>query len=300
MQTLQDLFKFILSQERSIVFGNLGRYPHLLFENLITIPSIRVTFVSTICSFSSKDNRIQVQRPTEPIHQCDLLIYLEPMSLRLVEKPVLATRAVVFTSHYTFKLPNGERWINVCFFHGMNATGTKELLSKQDFPIQTRNVGLVQIDHTNVLTISKRIAAAPKEPNTYVIVDLTHYNKETLPMYLAFWDTFDYLLEHQTRIHRWVTCFSDNNRQAFIRFTQKVIDALFCRTFEHGNVKDHRTILSLLPFYTSGTIDRTFDLKVSDFGGMKFVAPKTIEDACKAAAMHDVLPVTKNVLWIPP
>lgn len=298
MQTLQDLFNFILLQDRSIVFGNLGRYPHLLFETLVSIPSIQVTFVSTNCKFVSKDNRIRVQRPTDPIHQCDLLIYLEPASLRLIEKHPLAAKAVAFTSHFTFKVPNGERWIPICYFHGMNAIGTKNLIAKQDFPIQTKNVGLVQIDHTNVLTISKRISAAPKEPNTYVIVDLTHYTKDTLSMYLAFWDAFDYLLEHQTKIHRWVTCFSDNGRQAFVRFTQKVIDALFCRTFEHGNVTEHRTLLSLLPFYTSGTIDKTFDFKRSDFGGMKFVAPKTLEDACKAAAMHDVTPLARNVLWI--
>lgn len=298
MQTLQDLFHFILQQDRSIVFGNLGRYPQLLFESLVSIPSIRILFVSMRCTLTSKDNRIRVQRFNDPIDPCDLLIFLEPPSLRLIEKHPLASRVVVFTSHFTFKIPNGERWIHICYFHSMNALGIKQLLSIQDFPIQTRNVGLVESNHVNALTLSKRLDAAPPTSNTYAIIDLTHYNKDTLSMYLAFWDAFDYLLEHQTLIHRWVTCFSDHGRPAFIRFTQKVIDALFCRTFEHGNVKDPRTILSLLPFYTSGTMDKTFDVKVSDFGGLQFVAPSTIEDACKAAAMHNVLPLVKNVFWI--
>lgn len=298
MLNLEDLFNFILLQDRSLVFGNLGRYPQRLFETLVSIPSIRVLFVTTGCTFSSKDNRIRVQRYNDPIEQCDLLIYLEPPSMRLIEKPSLASRAVVFTSHFTFKIPNGERWIHICYFHGMNATGTKHLLSRQDFPIQTRNIGLLERDHVNVLTLSKRMDAAPPTPNTYVIVDLTQFNKDTLPMYLAFCDAFDYLLEHQLLIDRWVTCFSDHGRQAFKRFTQKILDTLFCRTFEHGNVKDPRDILPLLPFFSSGTIDKTFDVKVSDFGGIKIVAPSTIEEACKAAAMHDVLPLVKNVFWI--
>lgn len=298
MQTLQDLFHFLLQQDRSIVFGNLGRYPHLLFETLVSIPSIRVIFVSTRCTLSSKDNRIRVQRFTEPLDSCDLLIYLEPPSLRLMEKPALVSRAVIFTSHYTFKVPARERWIHICYFYGMNPLGTQDMLARQDFPIQTRNVGLVQMDYTHVLTLSKRIEEAPKQPHTYVIVDLTQYTKDILSMYLAFWDIFDYLLEHQTLIDRWVMCFSENGRQAFLRFTQKVMDALFCRTFEHGNVTDLRSLLSLLPFYTSGTIDKTFDLKILDFGGLQCVVPRTVEEACKAAAMYDLVPLVKNVFWI--
>lgn len=299
MQTLQELFHFILHQDRSIVFGNLGRYPQRLFETLVSIPSIRVVFVSTGCTVSSKDNRTRIQPFSDPIEQCDLVIYLEPPTNQLIQKPALASRAVVFTSHFTFKTPNGERWIDICYFHGMNATGTRELLLKQDFPIQTRNIGLVERDHTNVLTLSTRIdtATAPS-PNTYVIIDLTQFNKDCLPMYRAFWDAFDYMLEHQASIYRWVTCFSDHGRQAFLRFTQRVLDTLFCRTFEHGNVTDPHDILPLLPFYSSGTIDKTFDVKVSDFGGIKIVAPSTLEEACKAAAMYDVLPLVKNVFWI--
>lgn len=298
MQTLQDLFNFILNQDRCIVFGNLGRYPNLIFESLVSIPLLRVVIVSRSCAFSSTENRIRVQRPTDPIERCDLLVYVEPASLQLVQKHPLASRVVVFTSHFTFKKSNGERWIYVSYFQGMDAAGTSALIALQDFPIQTQNVGLVEIDHTNVLRISGRITAAPKQANTFVIVDLTGFDKDVLTMYLAFWDAFDYLLEFRDHIDRWVVCFADNGLGAFRTFTQKVIDALFCRNFEHGNVKDHREMLSLLPFYKSGIIDQKFDLKTSSFGGMNFVVFKTTEDACKAAAMHDVVPVSKNVLWI--
>lgn len=298
MQNVQDLFQFVLTQDRCIVFGNLGRYPNLIFETLVSIPVLRVVIISNRCGISSTENRISVQRVADPVHRCDLLVFIEPHTLQLVEKHPNASRVVVFTSHYTFKKPSGERWINVCYFQGMDVNGTKDLISLQDFPIQTRNVGLVQVNHVNVLTISGRSTAAPKQSGTYVIVDLTNYNKETLHMYLAFWDAFDYMLEHKNFIHRWVICFPEEGRQAFNQFTQRVMDALFCKTFEHGNVQDHRTILSLLPFYRSGTIDKSYNLSVSSFGGIKFVAPKTVQDACKVAVMHDTLPLSKNVLWL--
>lgn len=299
MQTIQDLFNFILHQDRCVVFGNLGRYPHIVFEMLSSVPLLRVIIVSNRCTASSTENRIRVQRPSDPIDRCDLLLYLEPASLELVDKHPLASRVVVFASHFTFKLRDGgHRWIYVSYFHGPDATRTKELLALQDFPIQTNNVGLVEVDHANVLTLSGRTTFTPKESGSYVIVDLTQFNRDTLTMYLAFWDAFDYMLENKSFIDRWVVCFSEKGREAFTRFTQKVIDALFCKTFEHGNVKDHSSILALLPFYKSGMLDQTFDLQISSFGGNEFVAPKTIEDACKAAAMHNVLPLAKNVLWI--
>lgn len=298
MQNRQDLINFILQQDRCIVYGDLGRYPHLLLEILISIPLLEVVIVSNN-NLSSLDNRIRIIRSQNLIDsKCDLLVYLEPQSLQLVEKHPLASRVAVFTSHFTFKTSCGEWWTNICFFNKVDPEGTRQLLEKQDFSIQTQNIGLIEIDHTNVLTISGKESASPKNENTYVIVNLTNFNKDTLSMYLAFWDAFDYMLEHKNLINRWVVCFSDHGRQAFIKFTQKVLDSLFCRKFEHGNVKDYQTIVSLLPFYKSGTIDKTFDLKPFSFGGISFVAPKTIEDACKAAVMYNVHPIVKNVLWV--
>lgn len=298
MQTVQDLFNFLLGHDRTIVFGNLGRYPNKIVETLVSIPLLRAVIISKNCALSSTENRIRVQRPKDPVDHCDLLVYMEPASLQLVEKHPLASRVVVFASHFTFKKSDGESWMHVCYLHGMDTEATKALIAVQDFPIQTENVGLVEVDYTNVLKISGRITAAPKQTGTFAIVDLTGFKKDVLTMYLAYWDAFDYLLEHRGYIDRWVVCFSNNGREAFDKFTQKVIDALFCRTFEHGNVKTHREILSLLPFYVSGTIDRTFPLKTISFGGLKAIVFKSTEDACKAAAMHDVTPVAKNVLWI--
>lgn len=298
MQSLQDLLNFILQQDRCVVYGDLGRYPQHLLEAFKAFPMLKVVVVSRNADLHSTDNRIRVVRSAELVEKCDLLIYLEPASMQTVEKHPLAFRVAVFTSHYTFKTPCGDRWTDVCFFLKIDSEGTRRLLEKQDFSIQTRNIGLVQVDHANVLTISGKDSASPNGRDTYVIVDLTKFNKDTLSLYLAFWDAFDFMLENKHSIDRWVVCFSENGRQAFARFTQKVLDSLLCKKFQHGNVKDIQTLATLLPFYKSGTIDRKFDVKLSSFGGIKFAAPKTIEDACKVAAMYDVYPLVKNVFLI--
>lgn len=298
MQSLQDLLNFILQQDRCIIYGDLGRYPQHLLEAFKSVPMLKVVIVSRNNNLHSTDNRIRVVRSAELVEKCDLLVYLEPASMQMVEKHPLAFRVAVFTSHFTFKTAHGDWWIDVCFFLKVDSEGTRELLEKQDFPIQTRNIGLVQVDYTNVLTISGNESAPPTCYDTYIIVDLTKFNKDTLSMYLAFWDAFDFILEHKHLINRWVVCFSENGRQAFARFTQKVLDFLLCKKFEHGNVKDIQTLVTLLPFYKSGTIDKKFDVKLSSFGGIKFSAPKTIEDACKVATMYDVYPLVKNVLAV--
>lgn len=298
MQSLQDLLNFILQQDRCIVYGDLGRYPQHLLESFKSFPMLKVVVVSRNADLHSTDNRIRVVRSAELVEKCDLLVYLEPASMQVVEKHPLALRVAVFASHYTFKTPCGDWWTDVCFFVKRDSEGTRQLLEKQDFSIQTRNVGLVKVDYTNVLTISGNNSAPPDSEDTYVIVDLTKFSKDTLSMYLAFWDAFDFMLENKNLIHKWVVCFSENGRQAFERFTQKVLDSLLCKKFEHGNVKDIKTLVTLLPFYKSGTIDEKFDVELFTFGGFKFAVPKTVEDACKVAAMYDVHPLVKNVFLI--
>lgn len=298
MQSLQDLVNFILQQDRCIIYGDLGRYPQHLVEAFKSVPMLKVVIVSRENDLHSTDNRIRIVRAAELVEKCDLLVYLEPASMQMVEKHPLAFRVAVFASHYRFKTSREDWWTDVCFFLKIDSEGTQELREKEDFSIQTRNVGLVKIDYNNVLTISGKNSSPPNTQDTYVIVDLTKFTKDSLSMFLAFWDSFDYMLENKHLISRWVVCFSENGRQAFQSFTQKVLDALLCKKFEHGNVKDLQTLVTLLPFYKSGTIDKKFDVKLLSFGGIKFAVPKNIEDACKVAVMFDTYQLVKNVLLI--
>lgn len=297
MHTVRDAVDFVLRQERSVVFGNLGRYPHLLFEALREVPLIRVVVVDAREDPPvSSEERVRVQRPADPVERCDLLAYLEPASSQPVRKPPTAGRVAVFASHFAFALPSGERWTDVCYFHAPDPLGTAELLKRQAFPVQTSNVGLLELDRVNVVVVSGKHAAAPPASGAYVVVDLTRYDRDALSAFLAFWDAFDYLLEHRARVDEWVTCFSETNRRGFLRFCQRVVDAIFCRKFEHGNATDAAAVLSLLPFFRSGVVEKAFRPRTSSFGGLTFSAPKTVEEACQVAAAHDVRPLVKNVL----
>lgn len=299
MESLQDVWDFILERERCVVFGNLSRYPDLFLDATVRIPLLRIVVVVPADQFfSSKDPRVHVQRPGDPVERCDVLLYVEPLVRQPVDKPPLASRAVVLASHYAFKLVDPDRWVNVSYFHEPDPDGTRELMARQDFPVDTDDVGLLEGEHDPSIKIWGKEGRPPEQPHTYVIVDLTRFHQDALPLYLAYWDAFDYLLRYRSRVDRWIPVFSEKGHRTFRRFAQNVLDALFCRTYRHGNVREPRQLVALLPFYQSGTLDRTFDVPISLFGGIPFVAPPTLEEACKVATMHDVVPIAQNVLWI--
>lgn len=297
MKTVRELLNFILRQDGSIVFGDLSRYPQHLIEALKSIPLLTVVIITKDESLYSSENRIKILPSVDKIEKCDLLVYLEPDSLQIVKNYSLALRVAVFTSHFTFKTMHGSKWTNICFFLKIDPEGTKKLLEKREFPVQTQNVGLVKINHVNVLTLQPGTSPFITD-NTYIVLDLTKYKFNVLNTYLAFWNAFDFMLEHNDLIYQWLICFPEHGYQAFTRFTQNILDNLVCKTFEHGNVTDRKTIISLLPFYKQGVLYSEFDIDYHFFGGMKYIVPKTLEDACKAAAKHNVYPLVSNVLGI--
>lgn len=299
MQSLQELWNFMLGQERCVVFGNLSRSPDLLLNPSVQIPLLRiVVVVPHPHQFSSKEKRFHVQGPAATVDRCDVVLYWEPTLHQRIDKPPLATHAVVLTCHYAFKLVDPEKWVDVSYFQDPDPNGTRDLLTRREFPVYTEDVGLLEAEREPSLKIWGKDHPPPPHPHTYGIVDLTRFQHDPLILYLAFWDAFEYLLRHQSRVDRWIPCFSEKGYRVFQRFTQQVIDALFCRTFAHGNVREHRQLLALLPFYQSGTLDPTYEVTLSSFGGIPFVAPRTLEQACQVATRYDVLPIARNVLWI--
>lgn len=306
MDTIQKLFQFVLQRERTVVFGNLSRYPQRIYDALVDLPHLQVTVVSKRYPFASSEYRIRVVPESGVVGFCDVLMVLEPDSLQMIQKPPLAAHVVIFTTHFTFQTYPNDDWTDVCYFHAPSPpplsrwmSNTQTLLGLQDFSLQTGHVDQIDVHHANVSILRGRPDTAPTKSSTYFIVDLTKFNKDTLSMYLAFWDAFDYMLDHLDSVHRWVVCFSEHNgRYAFERFTQKTIDVLLCKKFEHGNVTKIHDILSLIPFYKSGIIDTDFHVPVSAFGGNKIVIPKTMREACKSAILYDLDHLSKTVYCI--
>lgn len=296
MDSLQELTKFLLQNTQTIVFGNLGRHPEVLSKALTSIPHINIAIISPNNLFTPQtpDNRIRVIQPQYAhTERCDLMIFIEPHPFKLIDKPVHAARVAVFSSHLSFQTLPDSIWTYAAYFHTLGTLAdlsrrTKHLLNRQDASVQTNNLTLIPVDAVHKLIISGHTDGVIDSNDTYVIIDLRECTT-AFEMYLAFWNAFDFLVSHYDSVSGWIICFPERNgRNIFNQFTQKCIDALFCKKFEHGNVTKLNVLLSLIPFYRSGIVDQTFKVVQSSFGGIKTVSPKTVLDTCKAAANYNL------------
>lgn len=299
MQTLEDLFQFISEHEQTIVFGNLGRYPQIVFRALMSRPHLQVAVVSRHKTFPTQEPRIRLVDPKHPI-QCDWLIVMEPQRDERIRKPFLASRMVVFTSHFAFETDSKDWWNYVCYFEGKDLRArTHQLMSLEDVPVQTRNVGLLQMDHANVVTLSGGKPSVTPQPDSFFIVDLTQYRDDLLKMYLSFLDAFDCMLDNASMVSRWVTCFPERNgAEAFRKWTQKTLNVLFCKKMEHGNYTSVQEIVTLLPFYKFATVNFEFGMEPIELGGMKMLFLKSVTDVAKASVLYNLVPITKNAFYV--
>lgn len=293
MDTIEDLFRFILRHDHVVVFGNLGRYPQKVFNALSLDPQLNVAIQSAYYDCpSSPDGRIRVITPNQGLDTfCDLMVVLEPLPDQILEKPPKASRLVVFTSHFNCSRNLETVWTLVSFFHcespPLLIRHTQELLKLQDKSIQTQDIQRVQPNAVNSLTIQGKTQQTLAS-ESYVLIDLTRYT-QPLTMYLAFWDAFDYMLQNKSLVQRWCIAFPQSRgMMAFEQVWQNCLDLLYCKTIENGNVTELRNILGLLPFYKSGSIDKEFNVPTASFMGVEYLALSKPEDVCKAASKHNL------------
>ncbi|GBN13138.1 hypothetical protein AVEN_257714-1 [Araneus ventricosus] len=295
MKTLDELIQFILRHDHVVVFGNLGRNPQVIIDSLATDPGLNVAIVSKYfwCD-PTEDNRIRVVKPELPVDSCDLFIVMEPTPFEEIQKPPKASRIVIFTSHFAYKTKKETVWTNVCYFHtdiyGIpdKIKHTQELLKLQDHSIQTQNVNQIFVESMNKFIISGTPDTPLDTSNTYIIIDLIRYEVPYI-MFLAFLNSFDYMLANKDKVKRWVICFNQRTgRKGFDEFILHCLDKLFCKNFEHGNVTETGKILALLPYYKSGSVDRSFVIPKFRFGDVEYISPSTTLEACKAATMYNL------------
>lgn len=292
MNTLDELFRFILKHDHVVVFGNLGRHPNVIFDQLVSDPQLNVIVQSYLYNVpSTPDNRIRSNPPNQN-ESCDLMVIVEPIPNEPLKKPPNAARLVVFTSHLNFSKTLETVWTFVSYFHTpslqLQAAHTQELLKAQDTSVQVKDMNQVHVDSINTLVIQGQSEQPVSLPNTYVLVDLTRYS-HALTMYLAFLDAFDFMLVNKNYIEKWMICFpQQRGRQAFDQFVQYCLDEFHCKDFQNGNVTDKGTILSLLPYYKSGSIDLNFTIPISKVLGVEYISPVTQEDVCKAATKYNL------------
>lgn len=299
MHNLLDLLHFLVSHDNVIVYGNLGRYPETVFEMLCSDPQLNVVIRSLHypCP-STLDRRVRV---SDRVDACDLFILLEPGYEEEVHKPPQATRWVIFSSHLTFRGRPETVWTRVCYFHanhvGDMALNTQHLLKLQKPSLETKNIRRVKFDAVHRTFLKGGSETPLSVPNTFVIIDLTGYF-DHLTMTLKFWDAFDYMLLNKNSIQGWVVCFSSSGQRAFKQFTQHCMDRLFCTTFEFGNVTCMKHIVTLIPHYTLGCIDETFDIPKRSLYHIQYITPSSTLEACKAATQFNLEHWVNNIYRI--
>ncbi|GFX47226.1 uncharacterized protein TNCV_148371 [Trichonephila clavipes] len=311
MKTIDDLFNFILDNDKTVVYGNLGRQPHVLFEYLIkNFPTFEIHVFSNYYQLPSTSN-IQVNRDFHG--KCDLLILIEPYANMVVSLPKEAARMVVFTSHLLLtEMLSPSAYVS--FFNTPNIRdellNVKLVLSLQENSIQAMRGDILknQINYFNVKTIGVNFPVCdisiipgkptnPLEYKTFVIADLTN---TTSPLHLLvhLWDILDYLKENIDKIEKWLICFPEKRIKRYEIFVQDCINKLFCKTFKHGNVTNCAELLALTPFYKSGVLDKNHSCNDKYFCRLKYVAPANETEAFKTCIVHNLQSLNEQLYLI--
>lgn len=294
MESLQDLLQFILRNEYSVVFSNLGRYPKILLDALEALPQLQISVQSNIILFPAPkeelDHRVRIV--SSSLDPCDLLVVVEPSPQQKVVKPLQAKRIVVFTSQLNFQFDPATIWTPITYIHASNlqllVDHTRRLLSIQDDAVQTNDVKNITLDVVHKLVVAGRTFDSVPHNDTYVVVDLIRCTSG-FEMFMTFLNSFDFMLENIDKIRGWLICYAHKNgRLAFEQFIQNCLDKLFCRNTEYGNVTKLQHLLAMVPFYQSGCIDRNFNVSTQSFGNVRYVAVKSAIEACQAAMRYDL------------
>ncbi|GFT52037.1 uncharacterized protein NPIL_204311 [Nephila pilipes] len=311
MKTIDELFEFIFENDKTVVYGNLGRQPHVLFEYLIrNYPTFEIHVFSDYYHLPSASN-IQVNR--DFYGKCDLLIFIEPPPNMIVSPPKEAARIVVFTSHLLLTEMSSPS-VYVSFFNVPNIRNeilnVKSVLSLQENSVQAMRGDVLknQINYFNVKTIGVNFPVCdinivpgkptnPLEYKTFVIADLTN-TTSPLNLLVYLWDIFDYLKDNIDKIERWLICFPEKRIKRYEQFVQECINKLFCKTFMHGNVINSAELLGLTPFYKSGVFDKSHSCENKYFCRLKYVAPTNETEAFKTCIAHNLNPLNGQLYLV--
>lgn len=303
---LQELFKYAMTNEQTLIFGNLGRLPNVYVDYIHqNYPHHKVRIVSNCYSVPIPSDFIrQIKFDQALMEMCDLLVIAEPFPYsEIPARFPNAGTTIIFTSHVIFKIRNEQCSFTTYFHHQNNdlySRNVKRLLELQDGSMESSNINLAKnrIDFPSVVSVgpSKESDITLGGNNTdppslsdsknYVIVNLSN-RYLPIEMYVYFWDVFDYMIRHIDQIERWSICFREKSKFMYDNITQESINRLFCFKQFEPYLKN---LLSLLPFYKSGVIDKRINVKLENFHNLEYVAPLLLHDALKANIMFDLKP----------
>lgn len=319
-EDLDSLFQTVFDNDQILVYGDLGRLPHILIQYLSSnYANITAMFVSFYYR-PSFPNHLQfrlIQHHEISNNKCDLLVLIEPSAHSIIrDKYPSARSTLILTSHAVLDLKN-RNIQHAIYFHAAGGGASfdwptridriRKLMSKLEGSEENENVQVVKhhISHPAIVTIGpgahSDIALSPgkgtqlRNIQHFVIVDLTHLSIPTA-IFLFFWDAFDYMAANLNHVERWSVCFGRQKRLFYENFVQECIDRLHCSPIFQRHLK---RLLPLLPFYKSGTIDKNFeDINILRFIRHEYAVPETLDEAFKVAIAFNTKPLVGGAFSI--
>lgn len=317
MKSMRKLFDFILKNEKSIVYGNLGRKYYLIYDYILReLPTFEVIVESHYYKLPSKDH-IHVNIPNS--NKCDLYIYLEPEANTLLIHPERASKVVVFASHLSSRVLKEQNWPMATYFHlndtvDVEINKTKKLLDLQQtsryfdkldkvfkYRLEFENVKTVSVNtgttaSINDIILVPGVATPVFYEKTAVIADLTQAPSATA-MFLYLLDIIDFLKENIEMIEFWFICFPNHHNVSFNNISSTISNRLFCVNFKYSNLEISDVIL-IYPFFKTGTLNRLKPCRINSFCHLKYVAPLNDFEAYSSATKLNLEPLTNGIYLV--
>lgn len=314
MNSIKNLFDFIMKNERTIVYGNLGRKYHLIYEYILKeLPTFEVIVESKYYQLFSRSHIHVTSQSTE---KCDLYIFIEPEPESLIIHPELASKVVIFTSHLLSKFLNNSFWAFATYFHFNKSketeiNATKRLLDLQQTSRYLNKLDKIfkyRLDFDEVVTVSVStgITASANDiilipgnalpvlsQKSVIIADLTQVTTGG-GMFVYLLDIIDFIKENIDQTEYWFVCFPNHSNEKFDYIINRNLDKLFCMNFKYSNVSLPDSIL-MYPFNKVGTINRYKPCVKKKFCHLNYIAPENDIEAFSASTLLNLEPLVKNL-----